>query len=38
MTEKEAKNRIIELSEQIREHNYNYYIKANSAISDYDFD
>jgi DNA ligase (NAD+) len=38
MTEKEAKNRIIELSEQIREHNYNYYIKANPIISDYDFD
>lgn len=36
MTYKEAKRKIIELSEQIREHNYNYYIKANPAISDYE--
>lgn len=30
--------RIYELREQLREHNYNYYVKAQSTISDYEFD
>jgi DNA ligase (NAD+) len=32
------KKRIEELSHQIEEHNYNYYVKAEPVISDYDFD
>ncbi len=32
------KKRIEELSEQIEEHNYNYYVKAAPTISDYEFD
>lgn len=36
---KEAINRrIIELSTSIEEHNYNYYVKSNPVISDYEFD
>ncbi len=34
----EAKNRIAFLSEEIRKHNYNYYILSRPVISDYDFD
>jgi len=30
--------RIIELSTLIEEHNYNYYVKSNPVISDYEFD
>ncbi|MCD6112378.1 MAG: NAD-dependent DNA ligase LigA [Bacteroidales bacterium] len=33
-----AKKRIKELSNQIREHNYNYYQLSKPVISDYDFD
>ncbi len=33
-----AKQKILELSEKIREHNYNYYILSQPTISDYDFD
>jgi DNA ligase (NAD+) len=38
MTSSEAKKRISELSHLIEEHNYNYYVLAKPAISDYDFD
>ena len=33
-----AKNRIIFLRDQIREHNYNYYVNSQPTISDYEFD
>ncbi len=33
-----VKHKIEELSKQIEEHNYNYYVNAQPAISDYDFD
>lgn len=32
------KQKIEELSKQIEEHNYNYYVKATPVISDYEFD
>src|SRR5438105_3747734 len=38
MTDAQAKKRIAELSKQIDEHNYNYYVLSNPSISDYDFD
>jgi len=38
MNEKEAKQRIDELSEIIKLHNYNYYILSKPQISDFDFD
>ncbi len=38
MNKEEAKNRIKELTEQIREHNYQYYVLSSPVISDYDFD
>jgi len=38
MTHKEAKNKIDKLVEAIQQHNYNYYVKSNPIISDYDFD
>ena len=38
MNKEEAKKRITELSEQIRRHNYNYYILSQPAISDFEFD
>ena len=38
MTAGEAKSRIDELSEEIRKHNYNYYVLSMPSISDYDFD
>ena len=31
-------NKIKELREELREHNYNYYVLDNATISDYDFD
>jgi len=33
-----AKEKIEELSKQIEEHNYNYYVLSNPTISDYEFD
>ncbi len=33
-----AKNKIFELRNNIREHNYNYYVKSMPTISDFDFD
>jgi DNA ligase (NAD+) len=33
-----AKQKIYALRDELREHNYNYYILDNSTISDYDFD
>jgi len=38
MTELEAKQRIAELSEELRQYNYNYYVLSKSLISDYEFD
>jgi len=38
MTKEEAKPKIEELSEQLRAHNYNYYVLSESSISDYEFD
>ena len=38
MERETAHKRIIELSELIRQHNYNYYILSHPVISDYDFD
>ena len=38
MTAGEAKSRIDELSDEVRKHNYNYYVLSMPSISDYDFD
>lgn len=38
MTAAEAKERIEQLSKELEEHNYRYYVLAEPAISDYDFD
>src|ERR1022692_4705736 len=38
MTEAQAKKRIEDLSKQLEEHNYKYYVLSNPSISDYDFD
>lgn len=38
MTREEAKKRIQQLSEEIENHNYSYYVLSKSTISDYDFD
>jgi DNA ligase (NAD+) len=38
MTEAQAKKKIEELSKEIEQHNYNYYVLDKPAISDYDFD
>jgi len=38
MTELEAKRKIAELSEELRNYNYNYYVLSKSLVSDYDFD
>ena len=38
MTKDEAKLKILELSEQLRAHNYKYYVLSETTISDYDFD
>ena len=33
-----VKNRIIELSEILKTHNYNYYVLSNPSISDFEYD
>jgi len=38
MSPEEAKNRIDELSSELKQHNYNYYVLAMPTISDFDFD
>lgn len=38
MTDKQAKQKIEELSKEIEKHNYNYYTLDTPTISDYDFD
>ncbi|MCR4847515.1 MAG: NAD-dependent DNA ligase LigA [Bacteroidales bacterium] len=38
MTREEARERIAALSEELEQHNYNYYILAKPTISDYEFD
>jgi DNA ligase (NAD+) len=38
MNEEEAKKKIKELTEQINEHNYRYYLLSQPSISDYEFD
>ena len=38
MTKEEARARIAALSEELEQHNYNYYILAKPTISDYEFD
>ena len=38
MTKDEARLRITALSEELEQHNYNYYILAKPTISDYEFD
>ena len=38
MTKEEARQRIAALSEELEQHNYNYYILAKPTISDYEFD
>ncbi len=38
MNRDEAKKRISELSRQLEEHNYRYYVLADPRISDYDYD
>ena len=38
MKEENAKIRIQELTEQVHQHNYNYYVLSAPTISDYDFD
>ena len=38
MSREEARQRIAALSEELEQHNYNYYILAKPTISDYEFD
>ncbi len=38
MNREEARQRITELSKELEEHNYNYYVLAQPTISDFDFD
>ncbi len=38
MSKEEVKEQIKKLSDEIREHNYRYYVLSNPVISDYDFD
>src|ERR1039457_3487269 len=38
MNIEEAKKRITDLSDQIRRHNYNYYILSQPTVSDFEFD
>ena len=38
MTQEEAQARIKDLAEQIRRHNYNYYVLSKPVISDFEFD
>ena len=37
MTKEEARQRIAALSDELEQHNYNYYILAKPTISDYEF-
>lgn len=38
MNIEKVESRIVELSDTLRKHNYNYYVLSNPSISDYDFD
>ena len=38
MTKEEVKNRIDELTSELQQHNYNYYVLSKPVIGDYDFD
>lgn len=38
MTASEAKEKIQQLTQEINQHNYNYYVLSNPTVSDYDFD
>ena len=38
MNKQEIKHRIEQLSEELDQHNYNYYVLSNPTISDYEFD
>lgn len=38
MNKQDAKNKIISLSKDLRNHNYNYYVKSQPTILDYDYD
>jgi len=38
MTKEESKKRIEELSGELNEHNYNYYVRSAATISDFEFD
>ncbi len=38
MTPTEAQDKILELSKELEQHNYNYYVLDNATISDFDFD
>jgi DNA ligase (NAD+) len=38
MTKESAEKRILELSKEIEQHNYNYYVLSHPTIGDYDFD
>ena len=38
MNKGEAQKRILELREELNQHNHNYYVLDNPSISDYDFD
>ena len=38
MNREEARQRIAALSEELEQHNYDYYILAKPTISDYEFD
>ena len=38
MTQEQAKKRIEELRKRLREYNYNYYVKSEPSISDFEYD
>jgi len=38
MTREEAKNRIDQLTNELQQHNYNYYVLSKPVIDDYGFD
>ncbi len=38
MTKEQAKHRIEQLTKQLNEHNFNYYVLAQPVVSDFDFD
>mgnify|MGYP006171150199 FL=1 len=38
MNPSEAQKRIEQLSKELTQHNYNYYVESNPTISDYEFD